>query len=291
MLVACGGDSGPSGPGGGGGGGGNLLQARIDGALWTATPALIQASSNTSQLVGSLLFMGSTQTAPARTLSIHLGRISVPGTYPLGVNTGTHAGGTLTMSVGSESWWTPLNGNAGQITISSIANGRVRGTFRARLQRLGGSGNTTAIEVTDGEFDVPINPGYAVPPVDDRGSTATGTVGGQQWYAATVVGGGGGSSTVAISASNDDYLIAIALAPPETGTAPLSQAQLPVRTVTVVKAPGGEGWGTMPGASGTVTLSSVTATRVQGTLDVTLPATGGGTPITLNLTFDVRTVP
>ncbi len=264
----------------------------MDGSLWTATPALITASANTSQSSGSLHFQGSTQAAPVRAMAIHLGRINGNGTYPLGVNVGTNAGGTLTMTVGSNSWWTPLNGSAGQITVTSIGGGRIRGTFRARLERMGGTPGEDLVEITDGEFNVPVNPGYTAPAADDRGSVVTGSVGGQQWNAATIVGTGGGTSLVAIAASSDEYMVTLAFGPPEEGTSPLSSISLPVRSITVVRthAAGGGGWGMMPGATGTVTVGSVTANRIQGSLNASLPPTsGGGSPITVNLTFDART--
>jgi hypothetical protein len=287
LLAACSSDStGPEGPPPGNT---NSITATIDGQAFAASPLTIQASANTSQLKGGLIFAGSTITQPSRALLISLGRISGPGTYPLGVNTGTNAGGTLSLVVGSETWWTPLMGDEGTITITSMDGGRVRGTFTATLQPLAGTSSEGTIEVTNGAFNVPINPGYTAPAADDRGSLISGTIGGDEFHGATVQGFAQGG-TVIISASTDEYLLTINMSPAEVGTLPLG-GTVPLRTVAVAQAAaaGGGSWGTLQGSSGTVTISGLTANRIQGSTTVTLTGTGGGGTIAVDLDFDVRT--
>ncbi len=158
IIAACGGSSptGPSGPGGGS----NVFSASIDGTAWSAPSTAISSASNTGSIPGGILFTGTTTVGTqARSLILSLDRIKGPGTYPLGVNTGTTAGGTLTMTFGSASWWTPLNGKSGTLTITSLTSSRVVGTFSGELAPLaGGTGN---VHITNGTFDVPLNPGYA----------------------------------------------------------------------------------------------------------------------------------
>lgn len=286
FLAACGSSStGPEGPPQGNG---NSLTATIDGAAFAASPLTITSASNTSQLKGTLIFSGSTMTQPSRALLMHLGRIAGPGTYPLGVNTGTNAGGTLSLVEGSVSWWTPLMGDEGTVTITSMTGGRVRGTFTATLKPL--AGGTGTIEITNGAFNVPINPGYNAPAADDLGSVVSGTVGGQEYHGATVQGFADGG-TIIIAVSTDEYLISINMSPAEVGTLPLS-GTLPLRSVSVVRSAafGAGSWGNLPGATGTVSIASISATRIVGSVDVSLPAAGGGGgAISVDLDFNVRT--
>lgn len=291
-VIACGGST-PTDPNNNNGSGTNRLSATIDGAAWSAASAAIVASGNMSQIPGGLLFQGSTITQPARALVINLARISGPGTYPLGVNTGTNAGGTLTMTLGTASWWTPLSGDAGSVTITSMANGRMQGTFTADLVRLAGSGGADQVTITNGQFNVPINPGYAVPAADDRGSTATITIDGQTTKGATIVGLGGGTSLIGISAANLDWTVSVTAGPVDgPGTLPLSAFTVPIRKVMIIPTGGGLAWGGTQADVGTFTVTSVTATRLAGSWTATLAAVGhGGGPRTVTGTFDVRTAP
>lgn len=266
-------------------GNGNSITARIDGQNFAADPITITASGNTSQMPGGIVFSGGTLTQPARSLVISLGRISGPGTYTLGVNNGTNAGGTLTMVLGSNSWWTPLDGDAGTITIAAMGNGRVSGTFTATLAPL--AGGTGTVQVTNGQFNVPINPGYAAPAPDDQGSKVTGSVGGQPWNGATVVGLGGGTDLVGFSAQAKGYNLVVSAGPPTVGTLPI-QPGVPVRSITVSHA-SGSGWGTTQAASGSMTITSITPTRIAGSLTASLPRVGGaGAALPVELDFDVR---
>lgn len=287
LAAAC--SSGSTGPNPPPEGNDNVFTATIDGQAWSASPLTITSASNTSQLPGTLIFSGSTMTQPSRALVMHLGRIPGPGTYPLGVNTGTNAGGTLSFVEGSVSWWTPLMGDEGTVTITSMSGGRVRGTFTATLKPL--AGGTGTIEVTNGAFNVPINPGYNAPAADNLGSEISGSIGGQEFHGATVLGFAD-AGTVIVSASTDEYLMTITMAPAEVGTLPLTlNASVPLRTVSVVRSSafGSGSWGTLQGASGSVTISSLTATRIAGSTTVTLTGTGGGGTLAVDLDFNVRT--
>lgn len=289
-LAACGGGSiGPT-PPPPPPGNSNSLTATIDGQAFAASPLTITAAANTSQLKGGLIFSGSTITQPSRALLISLARVNGPGTYQLGVNTGTNAGGTLSMVVGTQTWWTPLMGDEGTLTITAMGNGRVQGRFTATLQPLSG-GATGTVQVTNGLFNVPINPGYTAPAADDLGSTIDGAIAGGEFHGATVQGFFQGNTAI-VSASTDQYLMTITMAPAEVGSLPLG-GTVPLRTVSVVQAApfGGGSWGTLPGATGTVTITSITANRIVGSVDVNLTGTGGGGSLAVDLDFNVRTAP
>jgi hypothetical protein len=289
FLAACSSDS--TGPGDPPDGNTNSITANIDGQAFSAAALTISAAANTSQLKGGILFSGSTLAQPSTAILVHLARVTGPGTYQLGVNTGTNAGGTLSLVMGSQSWWTPLMGDEGTLTITSMSGGRVRGTFTATLQPIAGTGATGTIQVTNGLFNVPINPGYTAPAADDLGSAVEGTVGGAAFHGATVQGFAD-NGTVFIAASTDEYLISIGMSPAEVGSLPLN-ASVPLRTVSVVRSTpfGGGSWATLQGATGTISIATLTATRMTGSVTANLVGAGGGAGLAVDLDFNVRIAP
>lgn len=288
LLAACGGSStGPSNGGGGGGSGTNRLTATIDGQAFTAT--MIQANP-VSTVPGSLAFQG-TQIigSTARTMAIYLAFISGPGTYPLGMNIGTSPGGTATVTAGAGAFTTPLSGAAGTITITTLTATRVAGTFSYVATATLGTGTST---VTNGVFDVPLSTGYTVPTADLAGSTMTATINGTPHVMATLTGIGGGASTRVLGGMNLDYSISITVGPitaPESG--PLTGFTVPTRRVTITRVGTAQSWGGAGNDTGTLTITSVTATRVTGTFSGTLAANAqtSGTLTVANGTFTVRT--
>lgn len=291
VLAACGGSS--TGPDDDDDGdpppGGSAFSASIDGQAWSAAPLTI-TSGNTAQLPGGLLFSGGTMTQPSRALVLQLGRIPGPGTYLLGVNPGTNAGGTLTMALGAQSWWTALNGAGGTVTIESMSNGRVKGKFSADLVPLAGNGSGT-VQVRNGTFDLPINPGYAAPAADDRGSSFTMRIdNSEDFVGATIVGIGGGTSLIGVTASTDKYTVSLTAGPVDgAGTLPLQPVTVPLRKVSVFVNGAGIGYGGTQADVGTMTISSVTAKRLAGSFSATLARVGGGGSMTVTGTFDVKT--
>lgn len=297
VLAACGGSS--TGPDAGPNtppppppppppGGSSQLAATIDGQQWSATSSLIYAIANTSTMKGGLTFSGSVL-SPSRGLTFTLARIKGPGTYPLGVNIGTNAGGILLLSEGSQSWSTPLNGDAGTVTITSMSNGRVVGTFSAELESQVGTITPAKRTVSNGSFNVPINPGYTAPPADDLGSVISGTIDGRSFKGATIVGLGGGTSLMGFSASNTEWNVNVSLGPVDgTGTLPISNG-LPVRKITVLEIGSSTGYGGTAADEGTMTVTSVTANRIAGSFSATLARVGGAGSIQVSGTFDVRT--
>ena len=295
ILAACGGSStGPDDDDDDDGNpppGSSKLQASIDGQSWSATPSLIYAIANTSTMKGGLTFSGSVL-SPSRGLTFTLARISGPGTYPLGVNIGTNAGGILLLSEGSQSWSTPLNGDAGTVTITSMSNGRVVGTFSAELEAQASTITPAKRTVTNGSFNVPINPGYSPPAADDQGSVVTATIDGNSFNGATIVGLGGGTALIGFNASNGRYTMSVNAGPVDgTGTLPLASASVPLRKVSVMSIEDGIGYGGTANDVGTMTITSVTPNRLAGSFTGTLSRVGGAGSIQVSGTFDVRTAP
>jgi hypothetical protein len=301
-LAACGGGSG-GGPGGGGAGGGTAtgsghLRATIDGQAWAADQNTIQVNSSAA-VPGTLTITGTRVTSAANYLSLTmaLGYINGPATYPLGVNQGTNAGGTVTVLDQSSAsqlgiWMTDLTGARGTLTVTSMSATRIAGTFQFMAPPQTGSAVTSTRTVTDGDFELPIPAAFAPTTADNYGSLIKATFNGGPWNGATVVGLGTPSSGV------------LSFGGTTTGVS------LNLITVTAVQVGGtydqtgvrlmasGTGASCCWGGNGdlsSVTITSLGATRAAGTFTATLPAAGGsaatGPLIITGGTFDVRFSP
>jgi hypothetical protein len=242
---------------------------------------------------GTISFQGSTTAATtgARSMAVNLAFIPGPGTYPLGVNIGTTPGGIITYVDGSASWTTPLSGAAGSITIASITASRVTGsfTFTADPTTTG-----TPIQGTNGSFDVPLSAGFVPASGENIGSTLTATIGGTPYVGGTVVGSGGATTTRSVIASTPAYTVSITVGPiTEPGGGPLTGVTVPLRRVRIQQTGTANVWGGNGNDTGTLTVTSLSASRIAGTFSGTLqalPGTVGPATLTVaNGTFNVRT--
>lgn len=302
-LAACGGDTpatGPNDPNGSSGTG--IFKATIDGQPWEAT---LTTSGGTgvapNSLPGGLQFDGTTFAGTNSThVGLSLGYISGPGTYPLGVNEVSTAGGTGTFLSGSGAavgtWWTPLLGGGGSVTITSLTSARVAGTFLFTATAFSLASGTKTI--TNGVFDFPLPAGFAVAPPSNKGSRVSGTLGGVPWNAATVaanvIGGAFG-----LAASTDSITLTLTLGSIVTAgtTYPIGGAGslgVPAgATMTVLKRNPTRGWSSgFDTPVGSVTFTSLGGNRATGSYTATLiaaPGTSGS--LAVSGTFDVRIDP
>lgn len=298
VLSACGGGD-PAGPDGGSG----SFSATIDGQAWVAQPAYINPGGMSQQApghfpaYGARLDGGNTLTG----ITLNLTFITGPGTYPLGT-AGAVAGGIASLNVGSAVWQTPLTGDAGTVTISSIGNGRVAGTFAFTAVPSLGGGATGTKQVTNGQFNVALGSsgGLQVAPASQVG-TASVTLGGTPWKAATLTAGNN-QGALTIIFGNQNHTISLSMGPYNgAGTYPLSYApfhRIMITPGSVATAPccwGGRS--TLVGGQqvlsdvGTITVTSATGGRVRGTFTATLaPGLTGNQTTNLVMTngaFDV----
>lgn len=283
-LPACGAD----GPTDAADGSGYYFSARIDGDPWSADPAMISIAGASAGTPGMLSFQGSALSGGARSITMHLARIPGVGTYPLGMNIGTGTGGIATYVVGSRSWNTGLSGAAGTVTISEISESDVTGTFEFDAAPLDGGGGSIAVR--EGRFRVPRSPGFTAATADELGNRMSGTIDGSPWNAATVVTAGGPESLAAVTASNDRYTVTLAFGPVSgPGSGPLAPG-VPVRRVSVHRVGSAGGWGGTSLDVGTLTIRTLSATRVSGTFSASLAPLAGasGTLQIADMEFDVR---
>jgi hypothetical protein len=298
-LGACGG-----GDSGGPDGGSSGLTARVDGVRWEAEPISIAASA-VAGVPGGLLVLGTeTSGGITRSVIVTLYNVRGPGTYALGVGSEVY-GGTGQVGEGTgnggdaNSWITENTGDAGSVTITTLSGGRIKGTFAFVADT--GHNNTTAETrtVTDGEFDLPFT-GTLVPVPANKGSKVSAEYG-SRFYNAWSVNGllqdltGGPGFQFSTSTKYDGLSIHLQ-AVTDTGTFSLSSVA-PIRVITAGHNGGdashccwGGGGSVLP-STGTIKVTSISATRVQGTFNGILqPQTGkpATTPLVItDGTFDV----
>ncbi len=291
VLAACGGGGsgggGPAGPGGGTA----AFTATIDGQSFAADANTFTVTGNPG-VPGSLIISGADVVSGSdyRALSLSVSFIGATGAYPIGINIGTTAGGTASVTdvAGSTvtTWMTSLNGAAGTVTITSLTATRMKGTFSFTAD-LSPPGPGAQATVTNGSFDVALPSGFTAVPAGNHGSTLTADLGGTAFNAATVVALGdlvagafsGGGQTVATSVS-------LTTATPITTTG--IYAVGPEITISVLDFGSGDSWGSGTGAIGTVTITAIGGGRVVGTFAALLVPLGGAAGnLTVTGAFDM----
>jgi hypothetical protein len=224
----------------------------------------------------------------SQSITLLLTNIPGPGTYPLGTGGGV-AGGTAIYVSNGAGWITPLSGAAGTVTLTTVSDSRIAGSFSFTADAsTGGATGTKA--VTNGAFDLPVTTTGSFGAVSARNlNVLKATIGGQGYNAATIASGTSSGAIIA-SGVNDRYSLSITfvnLTAP--GTYPVGNAVL--GSVVVGAGVGvsstGPGccWGTYnAGSTGSVVVTAMTATQVIGTFSLTLQpgAPGGATaPLTI----------
>jgi hypothetical protein len=302
FTLACGGGDGPTNPGPNPppppppppppGGSANFT-ATVNGQAWASAANLVNvtaAASGTYILSGTAL-----QGTNPRSVTMTLMNIPGPGTYPLGTGAGV-SGGTGIYAESAGGWGTPLSGDAGTITLTTLTAARIAGTFAFTGDAVSG-GATGTRAVTNGAFDLAINSGTTTPVGEKNRMKLTATIGGQSYNASTMVTSGALGSIFVFGGSNTRYSITIGFSNlPGPGTYALGGGVL---SSVQVSAPPGQPvtgplccWnGNFAGSTGSVTVTAITATRMTGTFTFILQPGGSGaatTPLTIaNGTFDV----
>jgi hypothetical protein len=282
-LSGCGGDDdNPAGPGGTTG----PMSAKIDGAAWAANVPYATAQAVAS-LPGAFIISGTSVGTGGGGLSILLSLYNVdgPGTYALGAGQ-TVFGGIASIGETTGGWGTPLTGAAGTVTITALSATQIAGTFSFTADASVGGATGTRV-VTEGQFDLTL-PGTALDPVpDNAGGRASATFDGAPFAPSTIVVNDSGGNLIVALGNIDRSLQVYITTFAGAGTYALSTTA-PARTIQA--AAGTAAWGIGGVTSGTIEVTSATATRVAGTFTATLDATGGTTatgPIAVSGSFDV----
>jgi hypothetical protein len=263
------------------------MTAKIDGQAWTSAVTAQQAQ------VGGFGVIQLSGSQNGTTISLVLYNIDSLGTYALGVSGTTVGGYGQVTDLTSRAWSTPLSGGSGTVTLTALTSGHIAGTFVFSADSLlGGAHGTRA--VTQGAFDLPLAGTLATLP-DQYGSNLSGTFGADPFNGATVVMTLAGT-TLVIGANNTSYSLSIGVSG-FTGAASYPVGTSPGNAIVVVSGPAANPngavhccWGTTAGSTGTVTVTSVTATRIKGSIAATLvpnSGTAATTPISIAADFDL----
>ncbi len=279
LAVGCGGDDDPVAPngngggGGGGGGGGKSLLAKIDGQQFTADQLTIQVSGpNPATRQGTLVISGA-QASSNRTLSLILSFIIGPATQPLGINTASNPGGVVNISIASDLYSTPLNGQSGFVTITARTSTRIAGTFYCTTAGILPGMTPPTRSITEGSFDITLSGG--LPPLPTGvGSTTIATIGGTPVNMATIVGTNQGLGIFGFGCDNQRYSISII---PKVPVAAGNSYGIPsqMNFMLIEQGTANSWYGGLGADVGSVTISTFDANRLIATFNGTFPTLGG----------------
>ena len=293
LTLACGGGGADDSTGPGGGGNGQYrFSAKIDGANWAST-AGVETVGVPVSLAGLYALTGSQVGANGQTIIITLYNIPGPGTYPLGTGVSVPGGNAL-ISTATGGWRTAQSGADGSITITTLTPTRMEGTFN--FTAVAFTGNATGTKtVTDGSLVLEIRPTGTIAPLpENAGHKLSATLNGTSFNAADVAATYSSTNgTFAIAATNNTRNVSITLTGVTgTGTFALSSSA-PIRSMGVTGYSGtqvtSQHASAFAGSSGSVVVTTFSATRIKGTFSAVLapgPGTTGNLTIT-NGTFDV----
>lgn len=135
-LVACGSDS-PSDPLDLGA----SMSARIDGQAWNATIALGGPPDAFTAVSGS---------DGNRTIAFAFPGNQGPGTFTIGGTVGVNAN----LTIGATQWVAGIQGGSGAITVTTISQERIAGTFAFTMEAAETGTNPSTRTVTEGQFDI-----------------------------------------------------------------------------------------------------------------------------------------
>lgn len=274
LAAACGGGGGdddPNGPGGP-----TNFSAEVDGEEWTGL-------GNAARSAGGIYVITGADGTDG--ISIQLYNIPGPGTYALGMNA-TGFGGTALVSTPGAGWSTPLTGRSGSVTITTLTDTRIVGTFEYDATPLNGTATGTRV-VTNGEFDMLLQTAGAWSPPDPwDGSRLNGRAGTD-----TVIG-----ATMAVVFNADDLLftgndltnvMAITLQDLTATGAFTFHDTAPIRRVQLTDINGTVIYLTDSTSAGNITVTTLNANRIAGTYTATLKRLGAAGTINVSGTFDV----
>lgn len=285
FAAACGGStSGPSGNQNTTG----PVTATINGQAWASA-----SSAAAIRSAAGLYSLTALNVTGDYSLIFTLYNIGATGTYPLGTGLQLYGGLVTVSKPGTTGWSTPLNGAAGQISITTLTATRIAGTFSFTASPLIGTGSS--LTVTNGTFDVPVTgsvPFAALP--DNVGGRFGGTINGSAFAVAqaTALVTTSNPATLTIVASNGERNLTMSLANFTGAGSYTLSAATPVRSLQMSGAPGNliATWNSQSsGGSGTVVITSITAARIIGSYSATLAPLAGGASgnLTVTGTFDI----
>ena len=264
---------------------GTTMTAQVNGVPLAATRASAVIRGAGNFILANIIEGNGTQ------VSLRLSLIGKPGTYPLGVATGT-SGGLGDVTIANATYTTPLSGSAGTVTLTTVSLTRIAGTFSFTAQRLTSSGYEYAA-VTKGSFDLVVTGTGTLDIPANANSTVSGTVNGAAFVPTEVtVAQGPASGALVLTLRQGSRVLSVNIPGANAvGSFPLSGATTRwIRLDDIVNGFNSTWGGTNATSTGTVAITSLTTARVAGTINATLTPTFAGLntpPAVVALTFDI----
>lgn len=271
------------------------LSASIAGAAWMAETTV---TVNRFQ-PGGYEIVGRSKTDPNFQISLFLFGMKTVGKYPLGTYPSVSGGYVQIFGAPAGDLISPTTGSAGEVTVTTLSTTRVAGTFSFTAVR---ESDATRVPVTNGTFDLALtdaNPGAVA---DSAGGFFRGNVDGESFTAAAAFAYSSNAplNRITVQAYNDSPTIksteisVLLQNITTTGTYALDLAALRYMSVKLHQRsrtiPAGGFSGTLlgswhsqnSGSSGSVTITTLTASRIAGTLSAMI-APEPGSPITRSI--------
>jgi hypothetical protein len=255
------------------------MSANVDGQPWEADQSAITVNGGSSTPFQGTISISGTQLAGGnKTILLVLSFISGPGTYPLGVNFLTNAGGQATYTQAPTSFVTALTGEAGVVTITTRTNTRIAGTFSFLASDITGPGT---VNVTNGEFDITVEGGLPTLPTGS-GSEMSANLDADFWNAATILANRQSANQFNLVVTNTEFAMTMTsvvdiLAGSVYGIP--GQIQLTINRLGTI-----DSWQAEAGPNvGTVSITESTEGQLVGSFSGVIPQVSGGvTPLTVS---------
>jgi hypothetical protein len=279
------------------------LTAVVDGVPWAERAQDAATAGALWSGPGAYGIGGFDSTNTKSVLFVSLFNVRAPGTYPLGVDANV-VGGTASIHTADGGWYTPSTGAAGTITISTLTDAKIAGTFSFTGDSAFIPKGIALKTVSSGSFELPLRKTTTIGPIpDNAGSTIVGTVAGQPFYAGTIPtstfssAGQTTGSLLKVGGGNRTWgtgIVVFGVTGP--GTYPINESGPMQCSVTAggtipFGQPVTNSWASNgAGSSGSVTITSITATRIKGSVTATLgptPGTATTGTVSVSWSFDV----
>jgi hypothetical protein len=272
ITMGCGGGNSPTAPGGppSNSSSSSSMTFRVDGTATTA-------SSVTANFANGILSVGGTDAARATTLSFALTPTATrTGTYTLGPLSAANA--LILIGNPAAGWQAAVGIGSGTITINSMTSTNAAGTFSFTLAAVPGSGATGTKTITEGNFNVTFTATATPPGTPGNGSSVSVLIDGTQWTSSLSRRATLTNNILTITGQDTNFRVitlgvplsgGVQIPPSPPATVSLDFGAIPQGLVTMVL--GAQNWDNAhAGGAGTLTVTSISATRVTGTFTVTL---------------------
>jgi hypothetical protein len=237
---------------------------------------LVTATNVTAAFVNGIFTLGGS--VPASNITVGIGltpTATQTGSYSLGPLSSTNA--LLLVGSPAQSWNGGVGIGSGSVTITTFTSTSASGTFVLNLSPVPGTGATGTKVITEGSFNVTFTAVPAPAPTTSTSSISA-SINGVAWTSSLTRRATLGNNFLTLTGQDTNSRVITLVLPvsgsllippsPQTNIS-LTFGPTPFGVVSMVL--GSQHWDNgFAGGAGTATLTSISATRVTGTFNVTL---------------------